>query len=147
MADDKPQTFENHTRVVPVFHYGVSLVFLANLVYAVVHLWRHQWWPVAILNVLMALALLALFWYTRQFPITVQDRLIRLEMRLRLKEVLPPDLQGRIPALTVRQLVALRFASDGELPDLVRDVLAGKFATPTDIKKAVKSWQADYLRA
>jgi len=77
----------------------------------------------------------------------VQDRVIRLEMRLRLSEVLPADLKGRIPELTTRQLVGLRFASDAELPDLVRRVLAGSLANPTDIKKAVAHWQGDYLRA
>jgi len=79
--------------------------------------------------------------------LTVQDRLIRLEMRLRLRQLLPPDLQPRINDLTHRQLVAMRFASDAELAELVREVLAGKLTTPKDIKLRVKNWQADWLRA
>ena len=77
----------------------------------------------------------------------VQDRLIRLEMRLRLQQSLPADLRGRISDLTPRQLIALRFASDAELADLVRDVLAGKLASSKEIKMRVKNWQADFLRA
>jgi hypothetical protein len=76
----------------------------------------------------------------------VQNRLIRLEMRLRLREVLPAPLAARIPELTVRQLIALRFAGDAELPALVERTLKGDFAKPRDIKRAVTDWQADYLR-
>jgi hypothetical protein len=71
---------------------------------------------------------------------------IRLEMRLRLREVLPADLQARIPELTPPQLIGLRFASDAELPELVRRVLTGSLENPRDIKKAVTHWQGDYLR-
>ena len=97
--------------------------------------------------VILATALAMLAFLTRQMVVAVQDRLIRLEMRLRLRQLLPPDLQPQINALSPRQLVALRFASDGELPDLVRDVLAGKLTTPKDIKLHVKSWQSDWMRA
>jgi hypothetical protein len=79
--------------------------------------------------------------------LTVQDRVIRLEMRLRLRELLSPDLRSRINDLTHRQLVAMRFASDEELPELAREVLEGKLATSNEIKQRVKSWQADWLRA
>jgi hypothetical protein len=78
--------------------------------------------------------------------LVVQDRVIRLEMRHRLKDVLPSDLRGRIADLTPRQLVALRFASDDEMPALVREVLAGSLPSPKAIKQSVKSWQGDYLR-
>ena len=84
---------------------------------------------------------------SRTQALTVQDRVIRLEMRLKLRGLLPPDLQPRISELTPRQLVALRFASDAELPDLVREVLAGKLATSKEIKMRVRSWQSDWLRA
>jgi hypothetical protein len=79
--------------------------------------------------------------------VTVQDRVIRLEMRLRLRELLPPDLRGRINELSRSQLVALRFASDVELTELVRQVLAGELSKTSDIKVKVKNWQADSLRA
>jgi hypothetical protein len=88
-----------------------------------------------------------MFVYMRTFPLTVQDRLIRLEMRLRLDRVLPADLKARIPDLTVSHLVALRFASDAELPALVREVLEGKTTRPKDIKQKIRDWQADHLRA
>jgi hypothetical protein len=79
--------------------------------------------------------------------LAVQDRVIRLEMRLRLQEVLPADLRPRITDLTRQQFVCLRFASDSELPDLVRQILSGSLKSTGDIKKAVKDWQGDYLRA
>ena len=83
----------------------------------------------------------------RVMALTVQARVIRLEMRLRLSSCLPPDLRGRIGDLTLRQLTALRFASDAEIADLVRDVLAGKLANQREIKMRVKDWQGDFLRA
>ena len=77
----------------------------------------------------------------------MQDRVIRLEMQLRLARVLPPELQPKVATLTRQQFVALRFASDQELADLVRDVCEGRLTTPKDIKMRVKEWQADWLRA
>lgn len=79
--------------------------------------------------------------------ITVQNRVIRLEMRLRLKELLGGDLLARSRALTVRQLIALRFASDTELPALVERTLKGEFSSPKEIKAAITDWQPDWLRA
>ena len=79
--------------------------------------------------------------------LTVQNRVIRVEMRQRLNQCLPADLHNRIDDLTPGQLIALRFASDAELAELVRDVLAGKLANQRDIKMRVKSWQGDFLRA
>jgi hypothetical protein len=78
--------------------------------------------------------------------LTVQDRVIRLEMRLRLHETLP-DLRNRVYELTPRRLVALRFANDAEMPELVREVLAGRLVQSKAIKSRVKDWQGDYLRA
>jgi hypothetical protein len=79
--------------------------------------------------------------------LTVQDRVIRMEMRMRLQQALPPELRARINDLTPRQLVALRFASDAEMGVLVREVLEGRLKTPKEIKLRVKEWQADWLRA
>lgn len=95
---------------------------------------------------LVALGLVGLFFYARIFPLKAQDRVIRLEMRLRLRDILPPELQPRIAELTPRQLIALRFASDGEMADLGREVLAGKLATGTEIEKRIRDWQPDHLR-
>jgi hypothetical protein len=79
--------------------------------------------------------------------LTVQDRVIRLEMRLRMQQALPPELYSRTEDLKPQQLVALRFASDAELADLVREVLAGKLQTQRAIKQRVRQWAPDYLRA
>jgi len=140
------QTYKNHTRFFPLFHFFVVPVLLLNFLNSVRHLWQAPSLNTAFLTVVAAaLAMLALS--ARLMAITVQDRVIRLEMRLRLREVLSPDLCSRIHELTPRQLVALRFASDAELPELVRQVLASGTLTTRDIKQRVKDWQGDYLRA
>jgi Family of unknown function (DUF6526) len=95
----------------------------------------------------VAVALLLLALFARLFALTVQDRVIRLEMRLRLTEILSADLRPRIPEFTARQLVSLRFASDAELPALARKVLDEKLSNGKAIKQLVKNWQGDYLRA
>ncbi len=140
-----PQSFENHVRIVPGFHYGVLGVLVLNLVRCGYRLWRGPE-PDTALDVLLALALLGLLFYARLFALTVQNRLIRLEMRLRLKELLPADLKLRIGELRVGQLVALRFASDQELPELVRQVLLEHVTDQAAIKKRIRTWQPDYLR-
>jgi hypothetical protein len=101
----------------------------------------------SVLGVLMAFALLTFALFARVFALTVQDRVIRLEMRMRLAELLPPDLRPRIPEFTVGQLVSLRFAGDAELPALARKVLDDKMENRKAIKQLIKDWQGDYLRA
>jgi hypothetical protein len=98
-------------------------------------------------DVVVALALVGLAGAARAMALTVQDRVIRLEMRLRLQQVLPPDLFARCGEISRPQVVALRFASDAELADLVREVLAGKLTTQKAIKERVRNWEPDYLRA
>ena len=147
MANEKPQSLQNHTRLVPPFHMFVLPVLLVNVGGSIYHLVKIGIFYNSVFGVLMALALFMLAFYARTFAMTVQDRVIRLEMRLRLREVLPPELWSRINDLTPRQLVALRFASDAELPDLTRQVLAAKLTKGRDIKQQVKNWQADYFRA
>src|SRR5581483_5650741 len=142
----RTQSVRNHTRLLPAFHFFVVPVLFLNLINTLRHLWLLPSASTA-WTVVVALALLTLAFLARIMALTVQDRLIRLEMRLRLREVLPPELHGRIRELTHRQLVALRFASDAELPELTRDVLAGNLATSKEIKQRVKDWQADWLRA
>jgi hypothetical protein len=144
MATEKPQNFENHTRKVPVFAIS-QLVLIVNLVGRLYGL-RNGISFRSVMDVLVGAALIVLFVLTRVSMGTVQDRVIRLEMRLRLAGLLPPDLCPRIQEFTVDQLVALRFASDAELPGLARKVLDEKLADRKPIKKLVKDWQADYLR-
>jgi hypothetical protein len=140
------QTFKNHGRVVPAYHAGVFFPFLANFFWSSYRLWRGVNGD-TVMAFVMAIAFLLLFFSVRAQILTVQDRVIRLEMRLRLHELLPADLRPRIGDLGVKQLIALRFASDAELPELVREVAIGKLTTPKEIKQRVKEWQGDYLRA
>ena len=147
MANQKPQNFQNHVRLVPLFHMFVLPVLIINLVGSIVHLVRTGISYGSVLGVLMALALFLLAFFARIFALTVQDRVIRLEMRQRLAELLPVDLRPRIPEFTVAQLVSLRFASDAELPALARKVLDEKLDNRKAIKQLVKNWQGDYLRA
>jgi hypothetical protein len=146
MASQKPQNFQNHTRVVPLYHMFVFGVFLINLGTSIYRLVKFGSWA-SVVNFLVALALIVLFFYVRVFVLSVQDRVIRLEMRLRLAELLPADLCPRIPEFSVGQLIALRFACDAELPALARKVLDEKLSDSKAIKRLVKDWQADYLRA
>jgi Family of unknown function (DUF6526) len=143
---EKTQTLKNHARLLPPFHLFVMPVLFLNFLNALWHLWRDPAastvWAAIVAAALGMLALLS-----RMQVITVQDRLIRLEMRLRLRDVLAPDLQGRIGELTHTQLIAMRFASDAELPELTREVLAGNLGSPKAIKMRVRDWQADWLRA
>jgi hypothetical protein len=143
---DRVQTYKNHARFLPAFHFFVIPVLFANFLYQARHLYMNPT-PGGGVAVVVAMALLMLGFLSRIQALSVQDRVIRLEMRLRLKQVLPADLQARINDVTPRQLVALRFASDAEMTDLVRDILAGKLQAPKEIKLRVKSWQADWLRA
>ena len=143
---ERVQSYQKHTRWLPGFHFFVIPVLLANVCVSAWRLWQMPTLGMTF-GLVVAAALLLLGLLSRLQAVTVQDRLIRLEMRLRLRQLLPADLQPRINDLTHRQLVALRFASDAELPDLVRDVLAGKLTTSKEIKMRVKNWQADWLRA
>jgi len=140
------QTYKKHARWLPLFHFFVMPVLLVNVILAVSGLVRLPGLA-TLWNVVFAIGLLGLGFLSRIQALTVQDRVIRLEMRLRLRQLLPPDLQPRINDLTHRQLVALRFASDQELPELVKEVLAGRLASSKEIKMRVKNWQADWLRA
>jgi Family of unknown function (DUF6526) len=143
---EKAQNFENHAKTVPAFHMFVLPVLFLNFISSIVRVFRApSYWTVVSLLVSIALILLAV--NARMFALTVQDRVIRLEMRLRMQQVLPPDLQARIPEFTLGQLVALRFASDAELPELTRKVLDEKLEDRKAIKKLIRNWQPDFLRA
>ncbi len=151
---EKPynQSFENHVRVVLLYHqvalpilalnvfwslYRVVRAFLTGSVFA-----RAD----AIVWFLVAVALAILFIYARLFATTVQDRVIRLEMHLRLNQLLPPELRPRIGEFSVAQLVSLRFASDAELPELARRALEQNLTDRKTIKRMIKNWKPDFLR-
>ena len=141
---EAPQNYGNHTRWHPPFHFFLAPLFLLNAVYAIVQLVRfgdldHAVW------LAVSIGLIVLTAQTRTRALRVQDRVIRLEERLRYQQVLPPALAARAGALTPGQVVALRFASDAELPDLVGQVLEGKLTKNDEIKRAVRLWRADYF--
>jgi hypothetical protein len=141
-----PQTLQNHTRLLPPFHFFVLPILFINVLYTIWNAFQtpsgSTAWALVVAAALLTFSLVA-----RTMVLRVQDRVIRLEMRLRLREALPADLRNRVQELTPRQLVALRFASDAEMPDLVRDVLAGRLTSSKAIKGRVQNWQPDYLRA
>ncbi len=147
----KEQSYANHRKFVPWFHFFAASVLLVNLVWA---LWKlggavlSDQVPLtfdAVLAVLVAMALIVVWLHSRLFPLGVQDRVIRLEMQARLERVLPDDLKGRIGELRRDQIIGLRFAGDGELPDLMRQALDDGIKGE-QIKNRVKDWQADNWR-
>ena len=151
MAETKPQTFANHTRWDPLYHFFVLPVFVLGLLLTLIHFFAHithgdlRDHIHAFLLILLAIALLLLVFKLRLYALKVQDRIIRLEERLRLSQLLPEPLRSRIPELTEDQLCGLRFASDAELPKLAERALNEKLSRP-DIKKAIQTWRPDYWR-
>jgi len=141
------QSFANHPKIVPLFHYFLLPVFTLNIAWSIYRLVHGRQWADGIIGVLTAVALLFLAFLARIFALTVQDRVIRLEERLRFERILPEDLKTRIPEFTVAQLVSLRFASDAELPALARKVLSENLQDRKAVKQLVKNWRADHLRA
>jgi hypothetical protein len=140
------QNFQNHAKYVPVFHFFVLPVLLFNVLWEIHRLVvAPSAGSVKALVVALALALAAL--YARMFALAVQDRVIRLEMQLRMQGLLSAELRPRIPEYTVNQLVALRFASDAELPGLAGKVLGENINDRKAIKRMIQNWRADDLRA
>jgi hypothetical protein len=140
------QNLRNHARFYPLFHFFAVPILAANAVWSVFGAFKRPNWS-TVLAGLVGVALVALSWSVRRFALTVQDRIIRLEMRVRLRELLPADLLPRIPELTVSQLVALRFAGDRELPALTRRVLDERLQDRQAIKRLITDWQPDTQRA
>ncbi len=144
MAD---QTFANHGKLFPPFHAFVVPVMAINLFWSIYRLIVTGISWDGCERVLLALGLAIGFLTARVMALKVQDRVIRLEERLRYERVLPADLKPRIGEFTVGQLVSLRFACDAELPALARKVLDEKMMERKAIKQMVKAWKPDYLRA
>ena len=144
---ETPQSYAHHTRWDPPFHFFILPVFVLAVLAAIVHLFLHfHHRPVhGVLMVLLALAALVAIFKIRLNALKVQDRVIRLEERLRLATALPEPLRSRIPELTVSQLIGLRFASDGELPGLVQKTLNEKLSRD-EIKKSIQTWRSDDWR-
>jgi Family of unknown function (DUF6526) len=151
MAEKQPQTFDNHGRYDPPFHFFLVPVFAIALVMTLVHFFYHFGENDArdnihsFLLIVLALALLVMVFKERLYSLKVQDRVIRLEERLRLTQLLPEPLRSRIPELTIDQLCGLRFASDSEVPKLVERALNEKLSRK-EIKKSIQVWRPDYWR-
>jgi uncharacterized protein DUF6526 len=141
------QNFQNHGKTVPIFHFFAIPVFVANFIGSLFRLRQLGISFAGIFGVIFAAALVVLVFEARLFALAVQDRVIRLEERLRYAQVLPADLQARTGDLTIDQIVSLRFACDAELPALARRVLDEKLTERKTIKQLIKSWKPDYERA
>ena len=143
---DTQQSFANHVRYLPFYHYFVVPVLAAN---AAMKLWdlTRGVSAAGVWAAIVALAILLIGFAARVMGLTVQDRLIRLEETMRMQRVLPEEMHAQIPLLARRQFVALRFAPDAELTDLVRRVRSGELTDSTAIKRAILAWRPDELRA
>ncbi len=150
MADQAPQNFQNHTRFDPKFHFVLIPIFAVNFVTRVYQLVRYLMnpegsWTGPVGAAVLAFGLLLMMFTMRLYSMKVQTRVIRLEERLRLGSVLPDALRVRIPELKENQLVALRFAPDEELTELVRTTLDKNLANK-EIKQSIRNWRPDHFR-
>jgi len=138
------QNLKNHARFDPLFHgflFWGALILLGATIYALVRQ-PDAWGVVRLLGVLWAIVLM---FKVRLYALKVQDRVIRLEERLRLTQLLPDSTRARIGELSEGQLIALRFACDSEVPGLVQQALDGNW-DQKQVKSAIKNWRPDYLR-
>ena len=146
MAETPSQNYASHRRYDFWWHGPGFLIVTIGIVAAAVHAWRHSgwfnWWMVV-----YAVGILLVVFRARTQTLTVQNRVIRLEMRTHLRETLPPVLAARLSELTLSQLIGLRFASNAELPGLVERCLSGELANGEAVKKAIRDWQSDFVRA
>jgi hypothetical protein len=146
MSELRTQSYANHRRYFALYHYVAMPILLANVVITAVQAVRFPsaWslW-IVVVSVGLAVGLVA----SRASTLVVQSRLIALEMRLRLAATLPPDLRGRISELRLKQLVGLRFAGDVELPALVERCLNGELTTADAVKREIRDWRPDFIRA
>ena len=140
------QSYATHRRHFPLFHYVALPILLSNVAVAVGHaIRRPSMWNAWL--VVVSLGLVAGLVASRASTLYVQNRIIALEMRLRLAATLPPELRARIPELRLKHLIGLRFAGDGELTGLVERCLRGELATADAIKREIRDWRPDFARA
>jgi hypothetical protein len=147
MSKSSEQNLKNHGRIDPPFHYGLFFILVANLVFAVFHMIHHRedahiagpWF------VVLSLAAFVAWYKLRAYPLKVQDRVIRIEERMRLQALAPAEWHSQIYRLSENQLIGLRFAADDEVMELAKQALEEKL-TRKQIKERIKSWRADYWR-
>lgn len=142
---ERAQSYPSHRRWHPIFHFFAVPILAINIIVKIVQAVRvpslETAWEVIIAIVLLVTVVLA-----RWYALKVQNRLIRLEERLRLQRCLPEDLRSRIDELRTSQLIALRFCADDELPELTRAILTGELRDRKAIKQRIRNWRADWLR-
>lgn len=141
----EPQNYQNHVRYFPLVHLVIMPLLLLNLIWQIVCLYQENTWDRAE-NVLLAVVFMLITLAARLQALRAQDRVIRLEERLRYKEILPADLAQQTSNLKTGEILALRFAPDEELPELIQKTLNGELKTSKEIKQAIKNWRGDYLR-
>ena len=141
------QSLKNHGRFVPLYHFFTLPVLIINFVWSLIRLWKLGLSFSGVFGIFLAAALFLGALYGRLFALAVQDRLIRLEERLRYERVLREELRWRADELTPSQFISLRFASDEELPALMQKVLDEKLTDRKAIKQLIKNWRPDFLRA
>lgn len=145
MSAHAEQSYANHVRRLPRLYVAGCLALVAWLLWA---LWVAFRTPTlaAFVELLAVFAVAVFAYYVRINSLIVQTRLVRLEERLRLERLLPEDLRARLPELSGDQLVATRFASDGEVAELVRQVLDEGLVRRDEIKRRIREWRADWQR-
>jgi hypothetical protein len=151
MADQTPQSFANHTKLVPPFHFFVVPILVINLVYRIQQLWFHFFSSEhgrgdAVMNFLLAMAFIGISLAARVFALQAQDRVIRLEEYLRWKGLLSAEQYNRRAEIGRGQIISLRFAPDDELPGLYARCLSGELKESKAVKQAIKTWRADNFR-
>jgi hypothetical protein len=139
------QTYKNHVRYFPMVHFVIMPLLAVNLIWQIVRLWEERTWDRGE-NLLMAIVFILIALTSRLQALKAQDRVIRLEEQLRYRGVLDPDLAERACGLRTGQMIALRFAPDDELADLVSRTLNGELGKTKEIKLAIRKWRADHLR-
>ncbi|MGY8778826.1 MAG: DUF6526 family protein [Longimicrobiales bacterium] len=139
------QSAASHAKIVPVYHY-VGFGFVAIPTFYSLYLTITQFSLGAMMMSLFAIGVIVSMLYARLFPLGVQDRVIRLEERMRMERLLPAEMHARIGDVATEHLIALRFASDDELVDLTKRILDGEFSGRKGVKEAIKNWRADHQR-
>jgi len=142
---DQIQTLASHRRYIPIWHFFAFPVLIINM-FVVAYQFVLEPRLINGWAVIVSIALAVGISWSRFMPLRAQDRIIRLEERTRLERLLPDDLRERVGELTARQLIAIRFAPDDEVPDLTQRTLSGELKTPGDIKRAIRNWRADHMR-
>lgn len=146
MAARAEQNYSNHRRFMPLYHFVAFPILTVNLFLAIYVFYRAPGKMTA-WGIILAIGLLAGLGALRISVLIVQNRIIRLELMMRLAHVLPPETRSRMSELRLGQMIGLRFASDQELPGLVERCLSGDLKSASEIKREIKDWQPDYVRA